>query len=185
MPELDMQFNHFLVRDEAPLLFHAGLRGMFPLLHEAVSQLIDPASLRSIAWSHFESDECGALNDWLAVEPDSEPVCSLIGKLVNADAFAPTALGARNATFRVNSNLDSLAVPPPTYTANMTGNAVPAAMAPLQATAINQALCLSLKKKVKKLKKKIKAARRSGNVTKAKKLKSKFKKLKKRVKVLC
>ena len=69
VPELDMQFNHFLVRDEEPLLFHTGLRGMFPALREAVGQLIDPATLRYIAWSHFESDECGALNDWLQLAP--------------------------------------------------------------------------------------------------------------------
>ena len=68
-PGLDMQFNHFLVRDEEPLLFHTGLRGMFPLLREAVASLIDPARLRFIAWSHFESDECGALNDWLQIAP--------------------------------------------------------------------------------------------------------------------
>ena len=87
-PGLDMQFNHFLVRDEEPLLFHTGLRGMFPLLREAVASLIDPARLRFIAWSHFESDECGALNDWLQIAPHAEPVCTLIGKLVNVDDFS-------------------------------------------------------------------------------------------------
>ena len=55
--------DHFLVRDEKPLLFHAGLKGMFPALREAVTKIIDPAKLRHIAWSHFESDEIGALND--------------------------------------------------------------------------------------------------------------------------
>ena len=87
-PGLDMQFNHFLVRDEEPLLFHTGLRGMFPLLREAVASLIDPARLLFIAWSHFESDECGALNDWLQIAPHAEPVCTLIGKLVNVDDFS-------------------------------------------------------------------------------------------------
>jgi hypothetical protein len=69
VPDFDMQFNHFLVRDEEPLLFHAGLKGMFPALREAVAKIIDPAKLRHIAWSHFESDEIGALNDWLQVAP--------------------------------------------------------------------------------------------------------------------
>lgn len=87
-PELDMQFNHFLVRDEAPLLFHAGLKGMFPVLLDAVARLIDPQELKYVAWSHFESDECGALNEWLQVAPRAEPVCTLIGKLVNADDFS-------------------------------------------------------------------------------------------------
>jgi flavorubredoxin len=88
VPDFDMQFNHFLVRDEEPLLFHAGLRGMFPALREAVSSLIDPATLRWVAWSHFESDECGALNEWLQLAPRAEPACTLVGKLVNADDFA-------------------------------------------------------------------------------------------------
>jgi flavorubredoxin len=88
VPALDMQFNHFLVRDDEPLLFHAGLKGMFPELREAVQRLIDPAKLRHIAWSHFESDECGALNDWLALAPHAEPACTIVGKIVNVDDFS-------------------------------------------------------------------------------------------------
>lgn len=85
---LDMQFNHFLIRDEEPLLFHTGLKGMFPSLLEAVGTLIDPRQLRYVAWSHFESDECGALNNWLQIAPRAEPVCTLVGKLVNVDDFS-------------------------------------------------------------------------------------------------
>src|SRR5262245_6783570 len=88
VPEFDMQFNHFLVRDEEPLLFHAGFKGMFPELREAVRQLIEPTKLRHIAWSHFESDECGALNDWLQLAPQAQPVCTLVGKLVSVDDFS-------------------------------------------------------------------------------------------------
>jgi flavorubredoxin len=88
LPELNMQFNHFLVRDEEPLLFHTGLRAMFPLLKEAVGRLIDPSTLRHIAWSHFESDECGALNEWLQLAPQAQPVCTLVGKLVTVDDFS-------------------------------------------------------------------------------------------------
>jgi flavorubredoxin len=87
-PDFDMQFNHFLVRDEEPLLFHTGYRSMFPELHQAVATLIDPARLRYVAWSHFESDECGALNQWLEVAPHAEPVCTLVGKLVSVDDFS-------------------------------------------------------------------------------------------------
>jgi len=86
--DYDMQFNHFLVRDEEPLLFHAGLKGMFPVLREAVATLIDPTKLRHIAWSHFESDEIGALNHWLELAPLAQPVCTLVGKLVTVDDFA-------------------------------------------------------------------------------------------------
>ena len=88
VPALDMQFNHFLVRDEEPLLFHAGLRAMFPELRDAVATLIEPANLRHVAWSHFESDECGALNDWLQLAPQAQPVCTLVGKIVSVDDFS-------------------------------------------------------------------------------------------------
>jgi flavorubredoxin len=88
VPDFDMQFNHFLVRDEEPLLFHAGLKAMFPALKEGVARLIDPAKLRHIAWSHFESDEVGGLNEWLQLAPQAQPVCTLVGKLVSVDDFA-------------------------------------------------------------------------------------------------
>ena len=88
VPDIDMQFNHFLVRDQEPLLFHAGLKSMFPALREAVATLIDPASLRHIAWSHFESDECGALNEWLAIAPRAEAACGELGANVNIQDFA-------------------------------------------------------------------------------------------------
>lgn len=88
VPDFDMQFNHFLVRDEEPLLFHAGFKAMFPPLKEAVAKLMDPAKLRHIAWSHFESDEIGGLNHWLELAPQAQPVCTLVGKLVSVDDFA-------------------------------------------------------------------------------------------------
>jgi flavorubredoxin len=94
-PQLNMQFNHFLVKDEEPLLFHTGMRRMFPAVSEAIGQLIDPAALRWISWSHFEVDECGALNDWLALAPNAQPLCGQVGAMVNVQDFAnrpPVAL---------------------------------------------------------------------------------------------
>jgi flavorubredoxin len=88
VPQFDMQFNHFLVRDEEPLLFHAGLKAMFPALREGVARIMDPAKLKWIAWSHFESDECGALNEWLQIAPQAQPACTLVGKLVSVDDFS-------------------------------------------------------------------------------------------------
>ena len=57
----NFQFNHFLVKDDEPLLFHTGLRGMHAEIREAVSKLINLSELRHISFSHFESDECGLL----------------------------------------------------------------------------------------------------------------------------
>jgi flavorubredoxin len=86
--DLDLQFNYFVVRDEEPLLFTTGYRATFPELQEAVATLIDPAQLRWIGFSHFESDECGALNQWLEVAPAAQPVCSFVGAAVNINDFA-------------------------------------------------------------------------------------------------
>ncbi len=88
VPAFDLQFNHFLVRDDEPLLFHTGMRGMFPEVREAVATLIDPASLRWISWSHFEVDECGALNEWLAEATNAIPVCGELGAMINIADFA-------------------------------------------------------------------------------------------------
>ena len=88
VPEINLEFSHFLVRDDEPLLFHAGLRGMFPILREEVSRLIDISKLRHIGFSHFESDECGGLNDWLELAPQAQPVCGLVGAIVSVNDFA-------------------------------------------------------------------------------------------------
>jgi flavorubredoxin len=68
-PDFGIQFNQFLVRDEQPFLVHTGMRRMFDATLGVVRQLIDPARLRWIGFSHFEPDECGALNEWLAAAP--------------------------------------------------------------------------------------------------------------------
>lgn len=86
-PEINLQFNHFLVKDDEPLLFHAGLRRMFPEIREGLSKVLDPAKLRWISWSHFESDECGSLNDWLALAPNAQPACGFVGSMVNVNDF--------------------------------------------------------------------------------------------------
>jgi flavorubredoxin len=90
VPEGGLEFSQFLVRDEEPLLFHTGMRGLFPIVRDAVATLIKPEKLRWIGFSHFEADECGSLNEWHAVAPDAVPVCSMIGKMVSVDDFAPT-----------------------------------------------------------------------------------------------
>jgi len=81
----NLQFSQFLVRDAEPLLFHTGPRALFSTVKEAVASLIDVRSLRWIGFSHFEADECGSLPDWQQLAPQSEAVCSLVGKLVSVD----------------------------------------------------------------------------------------------------
>ena len=65
-------FNQFLVTGEQSLLFHTGPRRMFPLVRAAVARVVAPESLRWIAFGHVEADECGSMNDWLAIAPQAE-----------------------------------------------------------------------------------------------------------------
>ena len=69
----NFQFSSFLVRDDEPLLYHTNLCGFFDEIHEAATKVLDPATIRWIGFSHFESDECGSLNDWLALAPHVPP----------------------------------------------------------------------------------------------------------------
>jgi flavorubredoxin len=81
-------FNQFLIIDDDPMLFHTGLRKMFPLVEEAVARVIPVAKLRYIAFSHFEADECGALNAFLATSPNAEPVCGRVAAAVSIADFS-------------------------------------------------------------------------------------------------
>ena len=81
-------FNQYLLVDEQPLLFHTGPRKMFPLVSEAVGSVLPVESLRHIAFSHFEADECGSLNEWLSVAPQAQPVCGRIAALVSVNDVA-------------------------------------------------------------------------------------------------
>lgn len=81
----NLQFSQFLVRDDEPLLFHTGPRALYSEVKAAVALLIDPQTLRWIGFSHFESDECATLPEWQQLAPQSQAVCSVVGKLVSVD----------------------------------------------------------------------------------------------------
>ena len=65
-------FNQFVVKGDAPLLFHCGMRGLFPLVSAAVAKIVPLESLRWISFGHVEADECGAMNQWLAAAPRAQ-----------------------------------------------------------------------------------------------------------------
>ncbi len=95
-PPAGLTFNHFLVLGEEPLLFHTGLRRMFPLIRSAVARLIPPEQLRWIAFGHYEADECGAMNEWLAIAPRAEVAHGQTGCMVSLNDMAdrtPRILG--------------------------------------------------------------------------------------------
>jgi flavorubredoxin len=81
-------FNQYLIVDEQTLLFHTGPRRMFPLVSEAIAAVMPLSRLRYVGLSHFEADECGALNEFLAAAPGAEPVCGRIAAMVSVDDVA-------------------------------------------------------------------------------------------------
>lgn len=95
-PEYGIQFNQFLIKDDEPFIMHTGFKKMFPITLEGVASVIDPKRLRWIGFSHFESDECGALNDFLGVAPNAQAVCSVVGAMVTVTDFADRAPRALN-----------------------------------------------------------------------------------------
>lgn len=81
-------FNQFLIADDEPLLFHTGPRKMFPLVREAVASVLPVDRIRYIGFSHVEADECGSLNEWLAVAPHSMPICGKVASMVSIEDLA-------------------------------------------------------------------------------------------------
>ena len=81
-------FNQYFVADDEPLLFHTGPRRMFPLVSEAIGKILPVAKLRHVAFSHFEADECGSLNDFLAAAPHAAPVASQVAAMVSVNDVA-------------------------------------------------------------------------------------------------
>lgn len=81
-------FNQYLVVGDEALLFHTGPRQMFPLVSHAIAQVIDLSRLRYLGLSHVESDECGAMNELLAVAPNAMPLCGQIAAMVSMNDLA-------------------------------------------------------------------------------------------------
>jgi flavorubredoxin len=89
-------FNQYLIDDDEPLLFHTGPRKLFPFVKQAVESVMPAERLRHISFSHFEADECGSLNEWLAAAPNAAPLCGAIAAMVSIGDIAdrpPRALG--------------------------------------------------------------------------------------------
>jgi flavorubredoxin len=81
-------FNQFLIEADAPMLFHLGHRGFFPMISEAVARVTPLARLRYLAFGHVEADECGSLNQWLAAAPAAEVVHSQLACQVSLNDLA-------------------------------------------------------------------------------------------------
>lgn len=81
-------FNQFLIDADEPMLFHTGARGMFPVVSEAVARIVPLEKLRWIGFGHVESDECGAMNHFLAAAPRAEVAHGALGCMVSLNDLA-------------------------------------------------------------------------------------------------
>src|SRR5437763_6446278 len=84
-------FNQYLIVDDQPLLFHTGLRRIFPAVREAIARVMPVERLRWISFSHFEADECGALNEFLAAAPNALPLCGGLLAMLSVNDMADRA----------------------------------------------------------------------------------------------
>jgi len=74
------EFNHFVIVDERPVLVHTGRVLWFEQLKQHVADLVKLEEIKYIVFSHFEADECGALNQWLRVAPRAVPLVNAVGR---------------------------------------------------------------------------------------------------------
>lgn len=81
-------FNQFLIVADEPLLFHTGLRGLFPLVAEAVARVVPVEKLRWVSFGHVEADECGSINMWLRAAPQSQVAFNELGCGVSLNDLA-------------------------------------------------------------------------------------------------
>ena len=79
LPPAGFTFNQFLVLADEPLLFHCGHRKLFPLVSAAVAKVMPVEKLRWITFGHYEPDESGAMNLWLAAAPNAQVAHGRIG----------------------------------------------------------------------------------------------------------
>ncbi len=96
VPDAGMTFNQILIKADEPLLFHTGMRALFPLVSEAANRVVPLSSLRWVSFGHFEADECGAMNQWLGAAPDAQVAFGGLGCMVSVDDQAdrpPRPLG--------------------------------------------------------------------------------------------
>lgn len=78
-------FNQFLVSGEEPLLFHTGPKAMFRSVSNAVNTVVPVGTLRWVTFGHWEADESGALNDWLAAAPNAQLAIGAIGNMLSGN----------------------------------------------------------------------------------------------------
>jgi flavorubredoxin len=95
-PPAGFTINQFLVLGDDPLLFHTGPRQMFPLVRSAIARIVPPETLRWICFGHYEADECGSMNDFLAIAPHAQVAHGQTACMVTLNDVASRAPRALN-----------------------------------------------------------------------------------------
>ena len=83
LEEAGLAFNQYLLDADEPLLFHTGQRALFADVSAAVASVMPLERLRWIAFGHLESDECGAMNEFLAAAPQAQVIGSHLANIVS------------------------------------------------------------------------------------------------------
>jgi flavorubredoxin len=118
MPEIGptgFAFNQFLIDAEEPLLFHTGMRGIFPMVSAAIERVTPVDRLRWISFAHVEADECGAMNEFLEAAPDSQVAHSIMGCLLTLSdqALRPPRALAPGEVMELGSGKRVVEIPTP------------------------------------------------------------------------
>ena len=79
LPNRPVSYSLFLVDDDSPTLIETSFSAVFDEVKTAVESVVDLKKIERIVVPHFEGDECGGLNDFLAAAPNAVAVCSPIG----------------------------------------------------------------------------------------------------------
>jgi flavorubredoxin len=80
-------FNQFLIDDERPALIHTGEHAAYESIRRAISEVLDPRRLAYVALLHWEGDENGGMDRFLAEAPEAELVGSALSIQLNAHGF--------------------------------------------------------------------------------------------------
>jgi flavorubredoxin len=87
-PPAGFTFNQYLVVADEPLIFHTGMRHLFPVVSAEIGRILPVERLRWITFGHVEADECGAMNEFLAAAPQAQVAHPGLGCQVSLDDLA-------------------------------------------------------------------------------------------------
>jgi flavorubredoxin len=87
-PAAGITFNQFLIVDERPALVHTGMHGDYQVIRQAISEVLDPASLAHVILLHFEADECGGMDRFLEAAPDGILTGSALSAALNLSGWS-------------------------------------------------------------------------------------------------